>query len=73
MDEVVVEEDEILDDNESDMDEDENDIGWIDVEEGEWWYLLLTHVSISRNFTKSGVTKCDLDKPQSVWPSRFWT
>ena len=32
---VVVEEDEILDDDESDMDEDENDIGWIDVEEGE--------------------------------------
>ncbi len=26
------------------------------------------HVSISRNFAKSGVTKCDLDKIASVWP-----
>ena len=22
-------------------------------------------------FTKSNVTKCDLDKTESVWPSRF--
>ena len=35
MDEVVVEEEDVLDENESDTDGEENDIGWINMEERE--------------------------------------
>ena len=57
--EIVVEEEEIVEEDEEEDEEDENDIGWINEEEGEsgMSYVSAVVYKISRNFAKPNVTK----------------
>ena len=69
---IVVEEEEVVEEDEEEDEEDENDIGWINEEEGESG---ISYVSAYTKFHEISLSpmsqKCDLDKYQSVRPSRF--
>ena len=71
--EIVVEEEEIGEEDEEEDEEDENDIGWINEEEGEsgMQYVMQSYTKFHEISLSPMSQKCDLDKYQSVWPSRF--
>ena len=73
MDEIVVEDDEFVNMDQSDDNKGEGDVSWMDDKQ---WEMRVEaddgrHRADIPIFTKSHVTKCDINKTHSVWPSCF--